>query len=130
MRGTSGALHRRAALALVTVGLAMSSCSLLVDTSGLAGSDAADAADAATWDALANADSGTHAPDADGASTPDSGSEGGPRKNSCGALLFGTPLPLSNGDFELGCANGWNGYQATATEDTTFPSSGSIACRV
>jgi hypothetical protein len=65
----------------------------------------------------------------DGPSQAD-GAAGGPRKNSCGALLFGTPLPLFNGDFELGCQNGWHEYVGTAAEDTTSPSHGAIACRV
>jgi hypothetical protein len=54
----------------------------------------------------------------------------GPRKNSCGGLLFGTSIPLSNGDFELGCANGWGTWNATTSDDTTTTSKGSIACRV
>ena len=122
------AARRGALLALVAVGLASASCSLLVDSSGLAGDDAAEVAPSEAGDQRAiNADAGADAAP-DGATNPDGAT--GPRKNSCGALLFGTPIPLSNGDFEIGCANGWGAYQATVTEDTTTPSKGSIACRV
>lgn len=106
------------------------SCTLLVDSSGLTGAgDASDASDATTSDTLAPPEAGDErASGVDAATNPDGAT--GPRKSSCGALLFGTPIPLLNGDFEVGCANGWGAYNATVTEDTTTPSKGSIACRV
>ena len=119
--------RRRWLFACLATGLTTASCSLLVGTSDLtcgAGSDAA----APSGDALAPDRS---APEPDG-STADAATDGdaGPRKNSCGALLFGTELPLPNGDFELGCATGWSTYNATSAEETTLVSSGAIACRV
>ena len=116
-------------LALVGAGFASASCGL--DLSDLSnGGDvlpdgATPAADALSTEGGVQSDAGagSDAAAADGSAT-------GPRKNSCGGLLFGTPLPLFNPDFELGCTNGWSVYAGGATEDTTQPSSGAIACRV
>ena len=119
------------ALALGGGAAASFGCALVVDTSGLASDGVSDGAtpprDAGSdvVDATTSSDASTSP---DGSTSPDAAT--GPRKNSCGALLFGTPIPLSNGDFEVGCANGWGTYQATVSEDTTAPSHGSIACRV
>lgn len=108
------------------------SCSLLVDTSDLSGGVAG--VDDATTDRVANGADANGQPDGDGGAETDAGDESqvdaGARKSSCGALLFGRPLPLFNGDFELGCANGWAVYAGSATEETASPSSGAIACRV
>ena len=112
----------------------VTSCSLLVDTSGLSGGAQDDSAvDGASGDGApadtAMADrAATDAPE-----TPDAAvdaAEAGPRRNSCGGLLFGTPVPLTNPDFELGCSNSWGGYEATITEETSLVSSGSVACRL
>ena len=98
-----------------------------MDTSGLADGDASDAG-SRSGDAIAPDQT---APPADGsnADAPTDG-DAGLRKNSCGALLFGTELPLLNGGFELGCATGWSTYNATSTEETTHVSNGAVACRV
>jgi hypothetical protein len=122
------------ALALILVlagaGIGSASCGLSLSDLSSGGVDPADGASTADGGGGSEAGGGADAAlDADRPSSFDA-AEAGPRKNSCGALLFGTPLPLFNGDFELGCGNGWKEYVGTATEDTTSPSQGAIACRV
>ncbi len=51
-------------------------------------------------------------------------------RNSCGALLTGTEIPLTNPGFELGCQAGWTADIADRTNETTLVSQGAIACRV
>ena len=55
--------------------------------------------------------------------------EGGLATNSCGALLFGTEVPILNPSFEVGCANGWSTYAATPTE-VGLASKGDLACQL
>ena len=114
-------------LVLVLVGAGFASASCGLDLSDLSnGGDALP--DGAT--AAADAPSNESGERSDTGAGGDGGPTGGPRKNSCGGLLFGMPLPLFNPDFEQGCTNGWSVYAGGATEDTTLPSSGAIACRV
>lgn len=61
---------------------------------------------------------------------PDAGADAGPRTNSCGALLFGTEVPIANGSFESGCTAGWDSYAASRTEETTLKSDGNVSCLV
>ena len=124
----SGSYARRWACTLGTVAILTTSCSLFVDLSDLTGgplpADAGgDPSATSELDATGRRDG---APDAD----VDAPVEAGIRKNACGALLFGAPVPVFNGDVELGCASGLTAYQANVTEETKAPSSGSIACKV
>jgi hypothetical protein len=113
---------------LVVAGFASASCGL--DLSDLSnGGDALPDAAAAAADGPSN-EAGLQSETGAGSDAEPNDSAAGPRKNSCGGLLFGTPLPLFNPDFELGCTNGWSVYAGGATEDTALPSSGAIACRV
>jgi hypothetical protein len=115
------------ALALVGAGFASASCGLDLSDLSNGGDALPDGATAAT-DGPSN-EAGVQG-DTGGGDAAAADSAAGPRKNSCGGLLFGTPLPLFNPDFELGCTNGWSVYAGGATEDTALPSSGAIACRV
>jgi len=134
---------RRWFFGLGAVACVTASCSLLVDTSDLSGGAALPAGDAghdatdsqvsvhfdaapeAATDAKAPLEAG---PQADADAAPPI--EAGPRKNSCGALLFGTPVPVFNGDFEQGCSNGFTGYATVPANDTSAPSNGALACRL
>lgn len=118
---------------------ASASCSLLVDTSDLSGGplvqpndggdDAADGQVSGRFEAGADAHAVAEA-GADGDADAALPVDAGPRKNSCGDLLFGTPLTLFNGDFELGCANGFTSYATTPVNDSTAPSNGANACKL
>lgn len=121
-----------------SIACATAACSLLVDTSDLSngpgapladgGGDAADSQVSTRFDATVEA--ATDAPgDAGDDADADAGPTG-PRRNSCGSLLFGTPIPVFNGDFELGCSNGYTSYAANVGPDTLAPSNGALACRV
>lgn len=120
------------------------SCTLLVDLAELSGGSAppdggldgrADGGLTSDLDGTTGGEAGGDATvgdraDADAGADAAVQEEAGLRKNSCGALLFGTPVPIFNGDLELGCASGYTGYQATITESTSVPSNGALACKV
>ena len=71
-------------------------------------------------------------PDATADASGDASAEAsGPEHNACGALLFGTPVPLEEPGFETStnCAP-WEAYQSSLTTDDTAPAEGNYACRV
>lgn len=107
------------------LGAALPACSFLLDNDDAAAPPPVDVESDGSVAPDARRDSTTPVTDA-----PTTDGEAGPKTNSCGALLFGTEIPITNGDFELGCANGMVIAAANAAEVTDTVSSGTLACRV